>query len=289
MKTSPPSARQKRAPSRRFRRPERNRVLRRSRRRRLLRHGAWLGLSLAALAVILTAGLPAGLGWLRTTPWLAITEIEIHATRHADRAKLRDRAARWRGRNLFSVDLEKARTSFLSDPWIAGATIRRVLPGRLVVEIREREPVAVLILHGNLTLVDARGATIVPWTRPIGSLDLPLLTGLDAADRAARPFQVRSGLRILDALRRHDPTWLSRLSDLDLSRSDRVTARFVDEPAPVFLDRTHVTENLDHYSAVREDIHRRIARIGAIDLRWRGRVIVLPENVQKRRATQKNG
>ncbi len=55
---------------------------------------------------------------------------------------------------------------------------------------------------------------------------------------------------------------------------------FSDEPAPVHLSREDVTVNLDHYLAIRGDIRKRAAAVQAIDLRWRGRVVVVPDSEQ---------
>ena len=74
--------------------------------------------------------------------------------------------------------------------------------------------------------------------------------------------------------------------EVDVGPADRIIARFVDEPAPLLLDRNDVTTNLDHYLAVRDDIERRVGEVAAVDLRWRGRVVAVPAGSTPRPARE---
>ncbi len=278
------------APQATFRRPGRNQLLRRSRRRRLLRQGAWAGVAVAATLAALAWGGKAAAGWLRATPLLAVDHIRLEGVEKADGQRLRDALAALQGQNLVAADLEGVRRRLLADPWVADAVVWRVLPDTLAARIVERQPAAVAVLEGVLTLVDRGGEPIVPWQPRLGAVDLPLLSGLEAAAGGERSALIRGGLEALAALRSHDPALLARLAELDLSRPDRITARFTDEPAPVLLSRDHITGNLDHYLAVRDDIRGRLGGdVRTIDLRWRGRVVVVPPTGEQARKTSEDG
>jgi cell division protein FtsQ len=259
-----------------FRRPLRNQALRRSRRRQAVRRSAW-GLALLALGLAAagSAGV-AGWRWLRSTPLLAVEDVLLEGLSRADPAALRARVAPWRGRNLLAVDLERVRRAVAADPWVEAASVRRNLPDALAIRIAERQPVAVAVLDGALTLVDGRAEPIARWQAGMEDLDLPLLTGLDAWESGLRPGQLEAGLDALERLQDLHPGLPENLSEIDLSRGDGLTVRLLDEPAPLVLSREDVTINLEHYFAVREDIHGRMAAVAAIDLRWRGRVVVIP-------------
>ncbi len=278
------------APQATFRRPGRNQLLRRSRRRRLLRQGAWAGVAVAATLAALAWGGKAAAGWLRATPLLAADHIRLEGVEKADGQRLRDALAALQGQNLVAADLEGVRRRLLADPWVADAVVWRVLPDTLAARIVERQPAAVAVLDGVLTLVDRGGEPIVPWQPRLGAVDLPLLSGLEAAAGGERSALIRGGLEALAALRSHDPALLARLAELDLSQPDRITARFTDEPAPVLLSRDHITGNLDHYLAVRDDIRGRLGGdVRTIDLRWRGRVVVVPPTGEQARKTSEDG
>ena len=259
-----------------YRRPERNKVLKRSRRRRFIRRGtAGTVLAVAGLAA-LAWGSSLGLDWLRSTPLLGVRAVSLDGVRMADAERLRAQLSSLRGENLLAANLQALRSALLADPWVREAVIRRVFPHTLSVRIEEKQPVAVAVLDGIPAVVDRSGAIIVPWLARLGSLDLPLITGVDAVRAAERPGRVRVGIEALAALGQHDPDLIERVSEMNLSRQDRITAHLIGEPAPLFLSREDVTVNLDHYLAIRDDIHHRVGQVAAIDLRWRGRVVVIP-------------
>lgn len=276
-----------------FLRPGRNRMLKRSRRRRFIRQGTGAGVVVLVGSALLSWGALEGWKWLQRTTLLATNQTILRGVQRSDSDHLRAVLARHHGQNLLSVDLTTLRRDLIRDPWVADASVQRVLPDTLTAEVVERKPVAVAVLFGMLTLVDREGRPIVPWNQKIGSLDLPLITGLDdpdAKEDASHPTReearrlvalAREGLEILTVLRRHDPGLMDGLSEVDLSRPDRVIVRLVDEPAPLYLDRNDVTLNLDHYMAVREDIRARQEATAAIDLRWRGRVVVVPSKTAR--------
>jgi cell division septal protein FtsQ len=272
-----------------FRRPQRNQLLRRSRRRQRIRRGAWGGGAAVVLLALLAWAGVAGMDWLRATPLLAVDHIRLEGVAQADGQGLTAALAGLQGRNLLATDLDQVRRRLLADPWVADAVVWRILPDTLAARIEERQPVAVAVLDDVLTLVDRTGEAIVAWHPRLGPLDLPLLAGLEEYQGAARAAQVRSGLDALAELRRHDPALLARLAELDLAAADRITARFTDETAPVILSRDQVTSNLDHYLAVRDDMRGRLTAVQAIDLRWRGRVVVVPQSGEPARKTKTDG
>ncbi len=262
-----------------FRRP-RNLHLRRNRRRRILRRGVWsLGFMTLALGLTTWVGV-AGWRWMHTTPLFAIDHVLVEGLDRGDPDDLQVRLSSWLGRNLVAADLDEVRRQALAAPWARDASVRRILPDTLAVHLTEKEPAAMAVLAGRLTLVDPQGRPIVPWDQRLTGVDLPLLTGLDAWDITARPEQARAGLKIMARLMKYDMKLMNGLSEIDLSRGDRVTIRLNSEPAPLYLSRENVIINLDHYLAIRADIHGRVAAVQAIDLRWRGRVVVIPESEQ---------
>lgn len=262
-----------------FRRP-RNHHLRRSRRRKILRRSVWsLGFMTLALGLTAWVGV-SGWRWMHTTPLFAIDHIRVEGLVRGDPDDLQVRLASWLGCNLVAADLEDLRRQALAAPWVHDVSVRRILPDTLAVRLTEKQPAAMAVLAGQLSLVDREGRLIVPWDQRLTGVDLPLLTGLDAWDEVARPEQARAGLKIMARLMKYDMELMDGLSEIDLSRGDRVTIRLNSEPAPLYLSRENVIINLDHYLAIRDDIHGRVAAVQAIDLRWRGRVVVIPESEQ---------
>lgn len=77
------------------------------------------------------------------------------------------------------VDLAATRARLLRFGWIREARVSRRLPDTLVVDVIERQPVAIWQNSGRLSLIDADGVVLEP-VRIEAMPDLPLVIGPDA-------------------------------------------------------------------------------------------------------------
>jgi cell division protein FtsQ len=95
-------------------------------------------------------------------------------------------------RNIFRVPLNERRAGLERLPWVAHATVMRLLPNRIRIAVTERTPVA-FVRHGSqIGLVDANGVLLDMPPDAAGDphYSFPVLTGLAGGDplstRAAR-------------------------------------------------------------------------------------------------------
>jgi len=140
---------------------------------------------MAALAG-LGASAWAGYRWLTSSPRFAITRITIEGTRRVDPDELRAQLSVRVGDNAFADLTEIART-VRAHPWIATASVRRVLPHTIAIEVHEHAAAAVVDL-GDLYLSDATGRLFKRAEPDAGeTIGLPLITGIDRATYAADP------------------------------------------------------------------------------------------------------
>ncbi len=129
--------------------------------------GAWL-----ALGFLVLLGLAGAWGWQRLSdPALTpVRQVTIHGrVRHVDVKALQKALAEVTRAGFFGVDLAEVQRMVKARPWVAAASVRRVWPDRLVVEIREQRPVA---RWGRRGLVNEQGEVFEP-ARPV-ALDLPV-------------------------------------------------------------------------------------------------------------------
>jgi cell division protein FtsQ len=66
-----------------------------------------------------------------------------------------------RGAPILAIDLEAARTRIQALPWVRQASVRRVLPDTVVVEIVERRPLALWQHDKKFALIDEEGQVIL--------------------------------------------------------------------------------------------------------------------------------
>jgi len=82
--------------------------------------------------------------------------------------------------SLVNFDAEAARIRLEALPSIESATIRKIYPSSLIVELVEKQPVAIWTVDGVNFAIDGKGNRIAPVETPIEGL--PLFVGDGAAD-----------------------------------------------------------------------------------------------------------
>lgn len=100
-------------------------------------HLAWRGLAVgAAVAEV------ALLAWLWFGPALAIQTIDVVGAQHMTRAQVARAAGLAEGASVLSVDGESDRQRLLNQTWVRTATVVPQLPGVVLVQVSEWQPIA---------------------------------------------------------------------------------------------------------------------------------------------------
>src|ERR1039457_2440257 len=79
-------------------------------------------------------------------------------------------------RSVFSVPLAERRRRLLAIDWVADASVSRVWPDRLVIRIRERQPVAFVSLRSGPMLIDPQGVLLESPAQ--AEFSFPVLSGV---------------------------------------------------------------------------------------------------------------
>ena len=119
--------------------------------------------------------------------------------------------------SLLFLDAATVRDKLRANPWIADATILKLYPGRLQIDIVERTAFALWQQDGRLSVIADDGAILEPYVSR-RFISLPLIVGKGAADKA-RDFlalldrypQVRSATKA--AIFVGERRWNLRLKD----------------------------------------------------------------------------
>jgi cell division protein FtsQ len=114
------------------------------------------------------------------------------------------------------VPLDTRRGALEEIPWIESATVQRILPNRLRVDLVERTPIAFLRNGTELALVDAHGVIL---DRPRGEdLQFPIVTGLSETmhreERGKRMQSYQEFTKDIDLVRSGSS---DRVSEVDLA------------------------------------------------------------------------
>jgi len=199
------------------------------------RRGTWRGLGRRAwrLVRIATPVLLLGASWplvrdgVRRHPYFAVHEVVLHHHGQLAPAHIRAAAGIEPGTSIWDIDVERARFDLERQPWIRRAEVRRHLPDRVVILVREHRPKAIVALAD-----DAEGRYYVAANSRIfaalgagDTQDLPWITGLVRADLGGGDaFGPRAVRRALAVLRLADGVeGLGAVSEIHVARERGLT------------------------------------------------------------------
>ncbi len=246
--------------------------------RRGVRRG-WRRLARLATRAVLIGGLTgaaaAGLRGLASSGAFAVSDIQVAGCRHARPEAIRALLTPMAGRNILDVDLREAAHLAAGNPWVADAEIRRRLPGTLSVTIREREPAGVALIDGHATLVDAAGIALADCGAVAVSCTSAVITGLDGLADPVRASRIAGGVAALSEVRRLHPALAGRVSEISVAE-DRISLLPDDGGAPILLSPVDYGRNVENFASVEDEIRQRWQRLDYVDLRFRGRIGVMP-------------
>lgn len=210
--------------------------------------------------------------------------VEVHGLKNASRAAVMRVFENDRGRSLADVDPDQRRMQLRTVDWVRDASVRRIWPNHLQVEVTEREPVAFVQVASGFTgnfenpvtykpmLIDADGVIL----RLRGSVptNLPLLTGVrKSEDVEVRRARVLRMLRLLDELR----DFRDRIPEIDVSdpESVRMTYQMQDQQVILILGNERFLERLNiflrHYDGIRDRLPPR----AILDVSLEGRITAI--------------
>ncbi len=149
---------------------------------------------LLAGGLLLVAGALAALIFVTRSAYFRVRAYSFSPTVHVTAQELRRFAGLQTGNNIFSVDLEAVAERVAAHPWVASARAVRRLPGRIHLEIKERQAAAA-VLMGNLYLVDPTGV-VFKRAEPAEAHGLVVITGVNRGDYEARRPEARRLLRL---------------------------------------------------------------------------------------------
>ena len=153
---------------------------------------AFVVAAVLGLAFVWTSGLAeravAGAGFgvreAAVAAGLTVQKVTVLGRRDTDAAAVMSALGVRRGDLILDVDTETARARLERLSWVRSASVRRMLPDTIHVELVERSPLAVWQNAGKRMLVDREGHVIEDHAAEV-SAKLPLVVGEGAPDRAA--------------------------------------------------------------------------------------------------------
>lgn len=128
-----------------------------------------------SLIAVLGVGLLYGYRYITAHPYFDLQDIRVAGN---DRLSYEDvlKTARVElGRNCLDMNVGEVKNRLDANPWIDSVTVRRELPNRLLIDVREKVPAFWIRQGDGLYFADARGRVIAPM-HPGEHASLPVLS-----------------------------------------------------------------------------------------------------------------
>ncbi len=182
-------------------------------------------------------------------------------------------------RNIFRMSLAERRADLERLPWVQHATVMRLLPDHVRVEIRERVPVAFVRQGTQIGLVDASGVLLDMPAEDAGDprYSFPVLTGIEAADplstRAARIDIYRQFMKALDS---GGEKLSNSISEVDVSNPEDVKALVTNNGSDILV---HFGDSdfLARYNEFESHLpqwKQQYPKLASADMRYEGQIVL---------------
>jgi cell division protein FtsQ len=210
-------------------------------------------------------------------------QIELTGNHIVGREAVLDKFYHDRGQSVLRIPLDARRSAIEQLPWVESASVQRILPNRIRVELTERTPVAFLRNATELALIDTHGVIL---DRPRGEdLQFPVVTGLsenmprDERERRMQAYQ--EFIKSIDLVRSGSAEHVSEV-DLSNPRDLRVVMTGLARPNDPQAVTIHfgtgdftgkyrmLVENFVQWQA-------NAGRVQSIDLQYSRQVVVNPD------------
>ena len=139
-----------------------------------------------AVLVMIAVGVPQRL-WAGFVVWTAaqgweVRHVELTGAREQERLAIYAAVLNGPTNAMLATDLDEVRDRLRALPWLADASVQRRLPDTLVIEVKERKPVALWQYRQRLAAIDISGRVLTRerlerWN------ELPILVGAGANNR----------------------------------------------------------------------------------------------------------
>jgi cell division protein FtsQ len=207
------------------------------------------------------------------------SSIEFEGNAHVTRAQLLGIFGGDVERNIFTVSLEQRRAELERLPWVAHATVMRLLPNRMRVSIVERTPVAFVRQGSHIGLVDGNGVLL---TMPVDAqtkehYSFPVVMGISGSDPVStRAARMKIFERFTSELDGSGEKISEELSEVDLSNPEDVQAMIPDHSTEILV---HFGEDnfLERYRRFKEHLpewRTLYPKLSSVDMRYEQQVVL---------------
>jgi cell division septal protein FtsQ len=213
---------------------------------------------------------------LLSDSYFRVREVEVEGGRKIPKETLLSLAVMEGMPNLFSVKLKEVVKRFESHPWIEQVRVRKVFPHKIVIQIKERKPMAIIQL-GELYYIDTRGEIFTP----VGDRDeynYPYVTGLTRRAFEKDPEEAKrliaKALELLRFVNQGKASPLGEISEIHMEKAFGIHYFTKAEGLEVRMGWEDFEEKLKRLPLIWSDLRKRGLSADSIDCSDLTRMVV---------------
>ena len=198
-------------------------------------------------------------GHLLGDPHFRVREVEVRGGRKLAGETLQSLTAMEGRPNLFSVNLKKVVKRLESHPWVEQVSVRKVFPNKILIQVEERKPMAIIQL-GEFYYIDIHGEIF----SPVGERDdynYPYLTGVTRQFLEKEPVEAKrlimKALELLEIVEQEKIPPLKELSEIHMEKTFGIQCFTKAEGVEVRMGWDDFGEKLKRLSLIWSDFHKR--------------------------------
>jgi cell division protein FtsQ len=227
-----------------------------------------------------------GTRFLLYSPTMLLTkpeQIELNGNHIVAREAVLQQFVHDRSRSALQVPLDTRRSEIEQIPWVESASVQRILPNRIRVELTERTPIAFIRNGNELAVIDVHGVIL---DRPQGEeLRFPVVSGVSdelARDQREKRMQIyQEFMKAVELVRAGSANCVSEI-DLSNPKDLRVVMTGLAGPTDSQAVTVHFGsgEFTGKYKMLVDNFSQwqaNTGRVQSIDLQYLRQVIVNPE------------
>jgi cell division protein FtsQ len=210
-------------------------------------------------------------------------QIQVAGNRNVQRAQVTDVFGGDISRNVFSIPLSERKRQVEEIPWVESATVMRLLPNRLWVQVKERTPAAFVQVRRRIALIDPAGVVMDLPANGLTKYSFPVLVGMSETDplsiRAARMKSYAALVRELDS---GGARYSQEVSEIDVTDPEDAKVTVPDSAGEVLvhLGSGSYQERYKIFVANLRSWRQQDGNVSSVDLRYYPQVIVNPDAVR---------
>jgi cell division protein FtsQ len=236
---------------------------------------------------------------LLENPSFRVRQVEVKGCQKVGRETLLSLASIEGMPNLFTLRLKDVARRLESHPWIEKVAIRKAFPNKVLIEVKERKPIAIVQM-GELYYIDENGVIFCRAGDGDG-YNYPFLTGLgrQALEKDSEESKqlIAKALEVLLALEQEKRVPLKEVSEVYIEKISGIYCISKAEGLEVKMGWDDFREKVRRLSLIWTDLEKRGITVQSIDCSDVSRMVVknamvkdvTAKNVTVKNAMAKNG